>query len=183
MSENPLETPYKILLVDDEENVRRALKRALRRENYEIFESDSADGALEFLRENVVDVIISDHLMPKMTGLDLLKVVKNLYPLTLRIILTGQADVSTAIAAINEGEIYRFLTKPWDDVDLKVMLRLALEHLSIKRQLSRLTEIVKQQSVFIKNIEQRYPDIVNLRKREQTLGRLPDDLDLENYTG
>jgi len=99
-----------------------------------------------------------------MTGLELLKTVRNLYPKVMRIILTGHADLETAIGAINQGEIYRFLTKPWDDVDLKVTLHLAVEHLDLERENQKLLDTVRRQSSFIRRLEDTYPGIAEVRR-------------------
>jgi DNA-binding NtrC family response regulator len=124
--------PRKILLVDDEENVLSALRRTLRREPYDILLANGPEQALELLSQHQIDLVLSDHLMPRMTGLELLKIVRNRHPSAMRLILTGHADMQTAIDAINHGEIYRFLTKPWDDTELKVTLHLAFEQLDLE---------------------------------------------------
>ncbi|RMG17525.1 MAG: response regulator [Deltaproteobacteria bacterium] len=158
------ETTHTLMIVDDEDNVRSALRRTLRRERYELVFAASGDEALQKLEEQPVDLIISDHLMPGMTGLELLKSVRNLYPDIMRIILTGHADLETAISAINQGEIYRFLTKPWDDLELKVTLQLALEHLDLERENRRLLSTVRRQSEFISRLEETYPGIAEVRR-------------------
>ena len=111
--------PKRILIVDDEENVCHALRRSLRKEGYELFFGHEPAEGLEVLKKQPVDMVISDHLMPNMTGLEFLKLVRDRYPDVMRLILTGHADMQTAIDAINQGAIYRFLTKPWDDTDLE----------------------------------------------------------------
>ena len=155
---------HSILIVDDEDNVRNALRRTLRKDPYDLSFAASGEEALALLEVQPVDLIVSDHLMPGMTGLELLKTVRNLYPEVMRIILTGHADLETAISAINQGEIYRFLTKPWDDVDLKVTLHLALEHLDLERENNRLLDTVRRQSNFIRRLEDTYPGIAEVRR-------------------
>ncbi len=148
-----------LLIVDDEESVRNVLKRSLRKENYAVLTAAGPEEGLEVLKHNKVDLVISDHLMPKMTGLEFLKLVHDRYPDVGRIMLTGHADMETAIKAINEGEIYRFLQKPWDDVELKVVLHLTLEHVELDRENRRLLAIVRRQSEFIRTVEDKYPGI------------------------
>ena len=121
--------PRRILIVDDEENVCHALRRSLRKEGYELFFGHEPAEGLALLKKQPVDMVISDHLMPNMTGLEFLKLVRDRYPDAMRLMLTGHADMQTAIDAINQGNIYRFLTKPWDDTELKVTLFLAFEQL------------------------------------------------------
>ena len=96
-----------IMLVDDEENICRSLRRTLKQEGYHVAIASEPAEALELLKQSPADMVISDHLMPNMTGLELLKIVRTRYPDCVRIMLTGHADMQTAIKAINQGEIYR----------------------------------------------------------------------------
>ena len=123
-----------ILMVDDEEPIRKALARSLRNCDYTLRLAASAQEGLSILQHEPVDIVISDQMMPKMTGLSFLEIVRDRHPEAIRIILTGYADTSTAVEAINEGEIYRFLTKPWDDVELQVTLHLACDRLELERK-------------------------------------------------
>jgi len=157
MSDTP--KPRRILVVDDEENVCRALKRCLRREGYDLFFATNPQEALELLKTTTVDAVLSDHLMPNMTGLEFLKMVRNRYPDCLRIMLTGHADMQTAIDAINQGEIYRFLTKPWDDTELKVTLFIGFEQLDLERENRRLLAMVRRQADLIRSLETEFPGI------------------------
>jgi two-component system probable response regulator PhcQ len=156
--------PRKILIVDDEENVCNALRRALRREGYELHFAHQPNEALEILKQHPFDLVLSDHLMPNMTGLELLKLVHDRHPDCIRMMLTGHADMQTAIDAINHGEIYRFLTKPWDDMELKVSLHLAFEKLDLERQNRKLMAMVRRQREFIDSLEVDHPGIGNLRR-------------------
>ncbi|MGQ0505636.1 MAG: response regulator [Myxococcaceae bacterium] len=151
--------PRKILIVDDEENVCNALRRSLRKEGYELhFASEPAIG-LEILKQHKFDLVLSDHLMPNMTGLEFLKLVRDRHPDCMRMMLTGHADMQTAIDAINHGEIYRFLTKPWDDTELKVTLYLAFEQLDLERENRKLLATVRRQNDLIKSLEAEHPGI------------------------
>ena len=120
------ESKPRLLIVDDEESIRSALRRTLRRD-YEIQLAASGAEALELLKGFRPDVILSDHLMPEMTGLELVKRCRLLYPEVSRVVLTGQAEMDTVIAAINEGAVFRFLTKPWEESELELTLHLAVE--------------------------------------------------------
>ncbi|MEW5738138.1 MAG: response regulator [Myxococcota bacterium] len=124
----------RILIVDDEANVCSALRRSLGREGYQLESFTNPQEALDRMKVQPFDLVISDHLMPEMTGLEFLKRVRDRHPDAVRIILTGHADMQTAIDAINQGEIYRFLTKPWDDLELKVCVTLAFEKLDLERE-------------------------------------------------
>ena len=112
-----------VLLVDDEENILSALKRLLRRDGYRILTAGGGAQGLELLASEPVDVIISDQRMPQMTGVEFLRQVKALYPETVRLVLSGYTELQSITDAINEGAIYKFLTKPWDDDQLREEIR------------------------------------------------------------
>lgn len=139
----PCVEPRRILLLDDEENVRRALCRTLQREGYEVVSVAEPEQALQALKAEAFDLVLSDHLMPSMTGLEFLKLVRDRHPDCMRIMLTGHADMQTAIDAINHGEIYRFLTKPWDNVELTTTLFFALQQLDLERENRRVLAIAR----------------------------------------
>ena len=124
---------YSILIVDDEPDIRSALRRTLKTPGYTLYEASDGVEALEKLKENPVDAIISDYNMPRMNGLDLLTQVRIMTPAVLRILLTARADVHLAVRALNEGSVHRFLLKPWDHVDLKGILRMALHTMGPSR--------------------------------------------------
>ncbi|MDP3979420.1 MAG: EAL domain-containing protein [Pseudomonas sp.] len=108
-----------LLLLDDEENILRALARVLRRDGYQILMATCARDAFELLAKHDVQVILSDQRMPEMSGTEFLSRVKDLYPDTIRIVLSGYTDLKSVTDAINQGAIYKFLTKPWDDDELR----------------------------------------------------------------
>jgi two-component system, probable response regulator PhcQ len=134
----------KILLVDDEQHVTRALERALRKEGYDIKAVNDPQAALALLKTEKFDLVISDHLMPGMTGLEFTKLVRDRYPDMMRLMLTGQADLDMVISAINHGEVYRFVKKPWDDAELKLTLSFAFEHLDDMRENRRAGSVVRR---------------------------------------
>ncbi|MDR3411559.1 MAG: ATPase, T2SS/T4P/T4SS family [Formivibrio sp.] len=131
---------YRILLVDDEPSVTKALTRVFRRENYEIISAGNASEALMHLRKSPVQVVISDYKMPGMNGAELLRQIKAEFPDTIRIMLTGQADTGAVMGAINEGAVFKFILKPWNDDDLLVTVALALEQFDLKRRNQKLTQ-------------------------------------------
>jgi DNA-binding NtrC family response regulator len=104
-------------------------------------------------------MVISDHLMPNMSGFELLKIVRDRHPDCIRVILTGHADMTIAAEAINHGEIYRFLTKPWDLNELLVTLFIAFDHLELKRENQRLLETIRRQDDAFNDLERQYPGI------------------------
>jgi two-component system probable response regulator PhcQ len=151
-----------ILVVDDEESVRNALRRTLRREGYTVHVASGAEEGLKLLKEQEVHLVLSDHLMPNMTGLEFLRLVHDRNPYVLRIILTGHADMETAIRAINEGEIYRFLAKPWDDLELKVLLHVAFEQIELEAENRKLLTMVRKQADVMRAVEREHPGILNV---------------------
>lgn len=105
----------RLLLVDDEPNIVAALKRLLRADHYDIYSANDGQQGLDLLATQQVDVIISDQRMPGMLGADFLRKAKQQYPDTIRIMLSGYTELQSVTDAVNEGAIYKFLTKPWDD--------------------------------------------------------------------
>lgn len=118
----PSRDERRLLLVDDEENILRALVRTLRRDGYHIFTATTAMDAFELLARNDIQVIISDQRMPGMSGTEFLSRVKEMYPDTVRMVLSGYTDLQAVTDAINRGAIYKFLTKPWNDAELRAQI-------------------------------------------------------------
>ena len=112
-----------LLLLDDEENVLRSLVRLFRRDGYHILTANSVAEAFDLLASNHAQVILSDQRMPDMSGTEFLTRVRDLYPDTVRLVLSGYTDLATITEAINLGAIYRFLTKPWNDDELREHIR------------------------------------------------------------
>ncbi len=118
---------YQILLVDDEPNVLNALRRVFRLENYGILTAGDGTEALEVLRTEPCQLVISDYMMPAMNGAELLRRIKETHPDVIRIMLTGHADTAAVMGAVKEGAVYKFILKPWNDDDLRITTALALE--------------------------------------------------------
>jgi len=132
-----------LLLVDDEPNIISALQRLLRRDGYTILSCEGPHQAMKILDERPVDVILSDQRMPGMSGVEFLRKVKLTYPDTVRIVLSGYADLQFITDAINEGAIYKFLTKPWDDDQLRLRVREAFRSKEIADENMRLTRALQ----------------------------------------
>lgn len=115
----------RVLFVDDEQRILTSMKMLFRRE-YQVFTCNSGAEALDLLKQQKVDVIVSDQRMPKMTGIELLRGVRDIQPQAIRLLLTGYADLNAIIGSINEGEIFRFVSKPWSNEDLKATLAKAV---------------------------------------------------------
>lgn len=131
-----------LLLVDDEENILAALKRLLRRDGYRIITANSGEQGLRCLAESQVDVIVSDQRMPGMTGVEFLNRAKELYPQTLRLVLSGYTELQSIIDAVNVGAIYKFLTKPWDDERLRAHVAEAFRQKELGDENHRLAQQV-----------------------------------------
>ncbi|MFN7505762.1 MAG: response regulator, partial [Limnobacter sp.] len=127
-----------LLLVDDEENVLNALVRVLRRDGYTLYTAKSVNQAFEILANNPIEVVLSDQRMPEKNGTVFLSEVKRSYPNTVRLMLSGYTEVGAVTEAINEGAIYKFLTKPWDDGQLRANIREAFHRFEIEAQNQRL---------------------------------------------
>ena len=123
MAELPRESTQTLLLVDDEPNILSSLSRLLRREGYTILTAASPLEAFDLLAKHPAQVVISDQRMPEMSGTEFLSRVRQLYPETVRLVLTGYTDLDSVTGAINRGAIYKFLTKPWDDDQLREQIR------------------------------------------------------------
>jgi len=157
----------KILLVDDEENVLASLDRALFEEPYEVYSATSGERALEIMQAHCFKVVISDERMIGMQGSEYLLLVKERYPDAVRILLTGHATLDAAVRAVNQGEIYRFFTKPWDDTEVRLAIRLAVERYDLEHENRRLLSTIKRQSLEMKALERRFPGITRIGRDRQ----------------
>ncbi len=134
-----------ILCVDDEANVLKSLKRLFLDEDYEILTAESGKEGLVLLEQRQpVQVLISDYRMPAMDGVAFFKQVHERWPDTVRIVLSGYADTAVVVAAINEGQIYKFIPKPWNDDELKVAIAQALEWYFLVKAKNELNEQLRQ---------------------------------------
>ncbi|GFO56756.1 hypothetical protein GMSM_37630 [Geomonas sp. Red276] len=166
-----------ILIVDDEPHVISALGRELAEEPYQLQGSGGGAEALRMMEHRRFKVVISDEMMPGMEGAEFLSRVKKLYPETVRIMLTGHASLQSAMRAVNSGEIYRFFTKPWNEAELKMSLRSAVEKYDLEEENRRLLKTVRRQSQELRYLERSYPGISTIRRDADNAIHL--DLDLE----
>ena len=154
--------PNTILIVDDEENILKSLERLLEDEGYKMFFANSGDNGLEIIKREDIQMVISDHRMPGMDGIKFLSEIKKILPDTIRIMLTGYADVDMAIKAINEGEVYRFITKPWNNNELLGAVKQGIEYYNLQRELDRLNKLIQSQNIELKEwnfkLEQKVAD-------------------------
>ena len=135
-----------ILFVDDELQILSSLKRLARRLRYTALTANGGAEGLAVLEEQEVDVIVSDMRMPKMTGAEFLEKTAARWPSVMRILLTGYSDIESAVSAVNDGQIFRYLNKPWKDEDIKSVLAQAMEIRTLARDKARLEELTQAQN-------------------------------------
>ena len=128
------ETPFQLLLVDDEPGILAALRRVFQRENYQLHFARNGVEALKILASQNIHLIISDFMMPEMNGSELLAQVRERWPDSIRIMLTGHANTEAVMGSIRDGAVYRFILKPWNDDDLRLTIALALEQYALQQR-------------------------------------------------
>jgi len=187
---NTEKTIHPILYIDDEEDNLTVFNAAFRR-NYKIHVATSAQRGLEIMKKNDIHLVITDQRMPEMTGIEFLEKIIPHYPNCIRMILTGFSDVEAIIQAINNGRVYRYITKPWSKDELKITIDRALEAYSLKRQNKKLIEDLKESNQNLeqkvikrtKQIEQQkieITDSIRYASRIQS-ALLPPDEDLDRF--
>jgi response regulator RpfG family c-di-GMP phosphodiesterase len=163
-----------ILCVDDERNILSALRRLFRSQGYEVLTAESARAGLVVLEAHPVDLVISDMRMPEMDGVQFLEQARARCPDTLRLLLTGHADVEQIIGAVNRGAIYRYITKPWDDHEMTLVVRHALERQQLERERRRLEELTVHQNEQLRELNQGLE--AKVASRTEQLRKVLDDL-------
>ncbi len=156
-----------ILLIDDEEHILKSLRRLFRKEGYELLASNDPLEALELMKKQGVDVIICDQRMPEMTGSELLAAAREIRPDAIRIMLTGYTDLQSAEDAINKGEVWRFLLKPWNDQDLRNTVRQAVMLVEMKRAQRRMVAQIRAQNIELARLSEQLQK--KLKSSEQKL--------------
>lgn len=154
-----------LLLVDDEENILSSLRRLLRRDGYTIVTASSGDEGLRRLAEHEIDVILSDQRMPGMTGVEFLHRAKALYPQTIRMVLSGYTELQSIIDAVNEGAIYKFLTKPWDDARLRGHVAEAFRQKELGDENQRLARQVETANADLASLNARLEQLLSQQRQ------------------
>ncbi|MBS0346961.1 MAG: response regulator [Proteobacteria bacterium] len=157
---------FTILCVDDEANILSALRRLFRPHGYTVLTAGGGAEGLEVLAKEHVDLIISDMRMPGMDGATFLAEARTRHPDTVRLLLTGYADMDSTIAAINAGQIARYIAKPWNDQDVVLTVREALERKALEREKSRLEALTRAQNEELKNLNASLEQKVEVRTAE-----------------
>lgn len=156
-----------ILCVDDEENVLKSLCRLFMDDDYDLITATSGEAGLEELDNNPdVQLVISDYRMPGMNGVDFLKEVCVRRPDTVRIVLSGYADTAAIVAAINEGQIYKFIAKPWNDDELRVTIAKALELYFLQKENFSLTKKLQDSNEELRLVNDDLEKIIKERTQE-----------------
>ena len=164
----------RILFIDDEKNILNSLNRLFFDEEYDILLANSPKEAIEIIKAVKVPVIISDQRMPSMTGVEFFAEARKIQDDSIRIILSGYSDVEAARKAINQGAVFRFLIKPWDDNELKNTVKQALEFYKLQKSRQTLFEENKQQNAELKALN----ETLNLRVKERTKAILQKNQEL-----
>ncbi len=160
-----------LLLVDDEPNVIAALRRVMRADGYRILTASSGREGLELLALNPIDIIVADQRMPGMTGVEFLREAKTSHPLTIRIVLSGHTELQSVTDAINEGAIYRFLTKPWDDAHLRGVIHDAFMHKELADENEQLNLRIRTANQELAASNRQLQEVLAQKQEELTLGQ------------
>lgn len=157
---------HTVLFVDDEVNILKAIQRLMRHEPYQVVTASTADEAFDQLDQTAAQVVVSDQRMPEMSGVDLLQTVRERHPDVVRMMLTGYTEMNVAVEAINRGEIFRLITKPWNDEELKATLRQAFDHYDLKNEIRRLNQITREQNFKLQDMNRNLEGKVRERTKQ-----------------
>ena len=152
-----------LLIVDDEPNIIRSLKRQLRREGYDIYSAQSGQAGLDLLKKRNPAVVLSDQMMPEMDGVAFLASVKEVKPDAVRILLTGHGTLESAMAAIKRSQIFEYLTKPWSNADIKQTISRAFAHYDLVVENRRLHKMTREQNKQLKFMNEHLENLVQER--------------------
>ncbi len=165
-----MDEQMKILCVDDEKNVLKAIERLFLDSDYEILTAESGEEGLETLTNNeTIQLVVSDYRMPRMNGVDFLREVYKKWPDTIRIVLSGYADTASIVEAINDGHIYKFIPKPWNDDELKFTIAKALDHYNVQQKNIQLTKELEAKNIELKEINNNLEMLVQERTSDLIL--------------
>lgn len=155
---------HTLLLVDDEPRILAALRRTLRSEKYRVLTTSDPLEALGILDRERVDVLVSDIDMPQISGAELIARVRAAHPNVVRILLTGRGSLETALTAINAGEVFRYLTKPWDERELKETLAQAVQRLDELRRVAAADKAATRRTQLLAELEREHPGILDVAR-------------------
>ncbi len=163
-----MKKPYTVLFVDDEKQILRSLQRLVRNEPYQAVFAQGGPAALDRMQQGGIHVLVTDMHMPGMDGLELLERVESYWPETIRLILSGRSDSGSILDAINKGNIYRYITKPWDNRELRIIVRQALELYGLQDERKRLLKRLEQQNRLLeRKVEERSRQLLKTRSQAE----------------
>jgi putative nucleotidyltransferase with HDIG domain len=157
---------HTVLFVDDEVNILKALQRLFRMEDMNVLCASRASEALELLERHPTQVVVTDQRMPEMSGVDFLAQVREHHPEIVRMMLTGYTEINVAVDAINRGEIYRLITKPWNDDELRATIRQAFDHADLKNEIKRLNQVSREQNFKLQDMNRNLEGKVRDRTKQ-----------------
>lgn len=158
--------PMNLLFVDDEANILSSLKRLFHSPHYLLHTAESGAAGLAFMEQQTIDLVISDMRMPEMDGAVFLERVSQRWPDTVRILLTGYADLNSTIDAVNKGRIYRYISKPWEENDILLTVQRGLEQRALERERLRLVLLTQKQNRELRTLNASLEDKVTARTSE-----------------
>ena len=157
-----------VLLVDDEIEILRSLERLFRKEPYQLAFAQSGQKALSILENKTVHVIVTDLGMPEMDGLTLLNLVQARYPGIIRLVFSAHGDRNTILKAINKGNIFRYIIKPWDNIEIKLIVRQAIEQFNLEQERRDLLRKLEEYNLLLKEgVQQRTRQLLAIQKQAE----------------
>jgi two-component system, NtrC family, response regulator HupR/HoxA len=167
----------KVLFVDDEENILNSLRRGLIDADYKCFFANNGIEALEIIKKNVISVIVTDMRMPKMDGLTLLKEVKAISPDTIKIVLSGYAQLQQILATINQVDIFKFITKPWNmDEEFKIVIDQALDYYNLRAENEKTKKLLEKRNTAYQNMIKTVEDKISIAINESNLIKMTSSI-------
>ena len=154
------EQAMQLLFVDDELNILNSIKRLFRKSKWNVFVANSGKEGLKVLEEKAIDLVVSDMRMPEMDGAEFLSSVRKFWPGTERILLTGYSDLESTIRAVNDSHIFAYVSKPWDERELRMVIERALERKSLRDERDHLQILTKKQNKELKSLNATLEDKV-----------------------
>ena len=162
-------TEHVVLFVDDEINILKAIQRLLRNEPMRVLTATNPAEALEIMNDTPAQVVVTDQRMPTMNGADFLSAIRDQHADAIRMMLTGYTEMNIAVEAINKGEIYRLITKPWNDDELRAILRQAFDHYDLKSEIRRLNTVSREQNFKLQDMNRNLEGKVRERTKQLAL--------------
>ena len=158
-----------LLFVDDEVNILKALRRLFRGAEYNVLTAESGAEGLTILEQTPIDLVISDMRMPQMNGAEFLTRAAERWPETVRVLLTGYADIESTVEAVNKGRIYCYISKPWEDNELKILVSNAVDQKRLREERQRLFAIIERQNAELKDLNAHLEEKVDRRTEQLKL--------------